>query len=277
MSNATKHIEALRDLLDHYFRHNERLRILNAESIQKQLQDFARKQDIEIVVPEEKQIYPILWDMVMERIIQPAIEKIVYGPGIAAFCRTEYGENFLQGLPIDRPNQYLDYLESEVSNIDQQILVYVRESLDCYNLGCYFASSVMLGVATETLFDLLLDAYTTSISTPNAQTQFKKSTEGKAISKQYDEFNKKLPDLTGTNGIEAVDSTATRYLREDFKHAIEITLKCILSYRNYAAHPRSNGVVPRHIIMGHLNAFPLFCSHIYQAIDYLKQNPAGNP
>ena len=277
MPNANETIEALRDLLDHYFRHNERLRILNAESIQKQLQDFARKQDIEIVVPEEKQIYPILWDMVMERIIQPAIEKIVYGPGIAAFCRTEYGEKFLQGLPIDRPNQYLDYLESEVPNIDKRIPVYVRESLDCYNLGCYFASSVMLGVATETLFELLIDAYTKYIPKQNEQTQFKQKTEGKSISIQYNEFKKKLSDLTGKNGIEAADPTSTRYLQEYFKHDIEITFNCIRSYRNYAAHPRSNGVVPRHIIMGHLNAFPPFCSHIYQAIDDLKQKAAGNP
>ena len=211
--------------------------------------------------------------MVMERVIQPTFDEAMNNTSlsITSFQLTEYGEKFLQGLPIDRPNQYLNHLKSEVPNIDQRILVYVRESLDCYNLGCYFASSVMLGVATETLFELLLDAYTKSkfLPTEKAQEQFKGKTEGKSISIQYDEFKKKLPDLTGKNGIEAADSTATRYLREDFKHAIEITFNCILSYRNYAAHPRSNGVVPRHIIMGHLNAFPPFCSHIYQAIDYL--------
>ena len=273
MPNET---ETLRDLLDHYFRHHQKLNILDIENSKKELQKFAGEQDVEIdrINMSTEKIRSTLWDMVMERIIQPSIIGAV---GIDAFNLTEYGENFLQGLPIDRPNQYLDCLKSKVPNIDKRIPVYVRESLDCYNLGCYFASSVMLGVATETLFELLIDAYTKYIPDQNKQTQFKQKTEGKSIRFQYDEFKKKLPDLTGKNGIEADDSTATRYLREDFKHGIEITLKSILSYRNYAAHPRINGVVPRHIIMGHLLAFPMFCSHIYQAINYLKQKAAGNP
>jgi len=275
MSNENEKTESLRDLLDCYFQQHKGIRIM--DSVENVLQKFAEEQNIKVEKLRERQIYQVLWDMVMERIIQPAFTKHNQFAEITSFYLTEYGENFLQGLPIDRPNQYLDYLESEVANIDQRILVYVRESLDCYNLGCDFASSVMLGVATETLFELLLDAYTKFIPTPKAQTEFKKRTEGKTISKQYDEFKNKLPDLTGTNGIEAADATSTRYLREDFKHAIEVTFNCIRSYRNYAAHPRSNGVVPRHIIMGHLNAFPPFCSHIYQAIDYLKQKAAGNP
>ena len=271
MPNET---ETLRDLLDCYFRQNLSIGI---SGIKNELQEFAQKQNIEIAILSEQQIYQLLWDMVMERIIQPTFVRDGNSLKVPSFYRTEYGENFLQGLPIDRPNQYLDYLQSEVPNIDKQIPVYVRESLDCYNLGCYFASSVMLGVATETLFELLIDAYTKFIPTQREQTQFKQKTEGKSISIQYNEFMKKLPTLTGKNGIEADDSTATRYLREDFKHDIEITFNCIRSYRNYAAHPRNNGVVPRHIIMGHFYAFPLFCSHIYQAIDYFKQKAAGNP
>ena len=92
------------------------------------------------------------------------------------------------------------------------------------------------------------------------------------ISQQYDKFvKKKLSDLTGTSGITAADSSSTKRLRKNFEHAIKVTFDCIRSYRDYAAHPRDS-VVPRHIIKGHLEAFPLFCQRVYEAIEWLHKN-----
>ena len=50
-----------------------------------------------------------------------------------------------------------------------------------------------------------------------------------------------------------------------------VAFDILRSYRDYAAHPR-DGEVPRHIIMCNLNAFPLFCQRVYQAIEWLGVN-----
>jgi len=134
-----------------------------------------------------------------------------------------------------------------------------------------FFKTYLLGVAAEKLFELLISAYTNAIQSLNAKQKFQKMVAKSGISQQYDEFKKKIPDLTGKNGITASDPPSTKRLRENFKHAIEITFDSIRSYRDYAAHPR-NGVVPRHIIKGHLEAFPLFCQRVYEAIEWLDKN-----
>lgn len=152
--------EALRDLLDRYFLQNKNLKIVDLDKpLLEKLQSFAKDEALEVDIPQNKQIlHTILWDMVMERVTQPTFDENRIYSNITGFQLTEYGEKLLQGLPIDRPNQYLDYLKSKVPTIqfDPQIIVYVRENLACYNLSCYFASSVMLGVAAEKLFELLI-------------------------------------------------------------------------------------------------------------------------
>ena len=202
----------------------------------------------------------------MEGIIEPAWAEISNWYQITGFKLTEYGSEFLEGPPIDRPSQYIDDLREQISNIDDQVVTYVRESLTAYNHGCYFSSTVMLGIASERLFEILLDAYINSISTPSAKSKFEKDIAGGTVSQQYDVFMKKLPDLTGKNSI------IERRLRGDFKHAMEMTFNSIRSYRNYAAHPQISGVVPRNIIRMNLVGFPLFCQYLYDAIECLKNN-----
>lgn len=253
--------EELRDFLRQYFQNRPSLTIDHNTNLLETLRKFAKENGLECPIQDTKECWKVrskLWDMVMERIIEPTwFEGSPYF--IDGFMLTEYGQELLKGLPIDRPNQYLDYLKSQVPNIDSQIVVYVRESLVSYNLGCYFAASVMLGVAAERLFELLIDA------------QFKRKTVGRGISQQYDEFKKKLSGLVGSNGITAGDGPSTTRFRQEFKHAVEITFDSIRSYRDYAAHPR-NGTVPRHVIKGNLDAFPLFCQRLYQAIEWLNKN-----
>jgi hypothetical protein len=279
MTDENNLSEELRSLLCQYFQTKIRLEIRNEYKLAEELGKFAADKgcdsldfsDMSAIVPT---LVRVLWDMVMERVVEPELGIPSNPPGdagIKALRRTEYGKQLLQGLPIDRPNKYLDHLKSRVPDIDPQIIVYVRESLRSYNLGCYFASSVMLGVASERLFELLIDAYADAIQDSTKQDRFRRKVAGKGISQQYQEFKKKLPDLVGSNGITAGDGPSTTRFRREFRHAVEITLDSIRSYRDYAAHPR-DGEVPPHIIMCNLNAFPLFCQRLYQAIEWLGKN-----
>ncbi len=267
MSHQTS--EELRDLLDKYFQQIGDLN-LNGYTPHQALEQFAKDQGLTVnVIEDNHQIYTILWDMVMQQIIQPTISSVSGASSpviITGFHLTEWGEKALQGLPVDRPNQYLDHLKAEVPGIDTEILDYVRESLTCYNVGCYLASSVMLGAASEKLFTLLLEAYTDAIADVSKREKFRKSIDGVSVSRQYNEFEKKLPDLTGKNGALPKD------LKVDFDHYIQVIFILIRLYRNYAGHPGGK-TIPRHIVLADLNIFPPYCRHLYKVMEWFHNNP----
>jgi hypothetical protein len=58
----------------------------------------------------------------------------------------------------DDPEGYLKSLRANVSDLDELVLLYAQEALAAYQAGCYLASSVMLGVASERTFQLLGEA-----------------------------------------------------------------------------------------------------------------------
>lgn len=265
--------EELRDCLCKYMKQHSRLRLRSNAEAHHILSEFAKQlgTNIPVSVDNFNEVLSELWDMAMERIVRPEWSEITRKDhfGLNGFKLTEYGKAFLEGPPIDRPSQYIDFLTEQAPAIsgNDEIVNYVWESLTAYNHGCYFSSTVMLGVASERLFDILLDAYIDYIpshQTQVAQDRFKKAIDGRTISTQYEEFMKKLPDLTGSAGIKP------KHLARCFKQAIEVTFNSIRSYRNYSAHPRTNGVVPRDFIQIHLGCFPLFCQHFYNAIEWLK-------
>lgn len=177
--------EELRDLLCKYFRGKHKLSVYYTGSAGNSLAAFGHQ--LGTKVPIQAYDYGVVlsevWNMTMERIVQPEWSAGSTGRYvISGFKLTEYGATFLEGPPIDHPSQYIEHLRERVANIDDEVITYVRESLTAYNHGCYFASTVMLGIASERLFEILLDAYTDFIPTQNAQTQFKRKITGRGIS-----------------------------------------------------------------------------------------------
>ena len=60
------------------------------------------------------------------------------------------------------PEGYLRRLRSFQPGIDEGALLYVEEALRVFNARCYLATSVMLGVAAERVFDGLAEAFVTA-------------------------------------------------------------------------------------------------------------------
>ena len=74
---------------------------------------------------------------------------------------TTYGKKVLESgeiIPHDSYD-YLVRLKKAVPDLDDIVLIYAEESLQCYLNGNLMASSVMLGVASEVAFYRLLEAF----------------------------------------------------------------------------------------------------------------------
>lgn len=269
--------EKLRELLYKYISAHHWLAAMPKHYFSKLLGGYAKQLGLEVPgqVGNVDAVLSELWKMTMEGVLQPKWSDDANPSRIIGFTLTEYGKTFLEGPPIDRPNQYIADLREQVPAIADEVITYIRESLTAYNHGCYFAATVMLGVAAERLFEILLETYIGSMPDQSARTQFSDKITDRGISKQYEEFMKKLPDLTGSEGIIGEDRPTTNRLRRDFGHAMKITFETIRSHRNYAAHPRTNGVVSRDIILMNLTGFQMFCQRLYNAIEWLKNKTTG--
>lgn len=271
MTDEVSISETMRDLLERYLK-DQNGRLKNDNGLFKRLEEFARQEGVDGFerFKENSTLTSefgfVLWELVMSGVLTPLDKSIDSTSSVSVgstFGLTPYGRELLEGIPIHRPNRYLDYLTSQAPRIDSRIVVYLRESLHACNRGLYFSSSVMLGVASETLFEVFIRTYTNAIRDTNEQKRFERKTKDRRISVIYDEFiSKGLPKLKGINNFP--------YKRE-FEHAVTITFDTIRSYRDYAAHP-CDGDIPRDIVRDNLTAFFSFCLRMYRAIDWLQQN-----
>ena len=103
---------------------------------------------------------------------------------------TEYGkEAFLKEdwLPYD-PEGYVKALREKIPTIDDVTLAYISEAVAAYNRRYLLSATITLGVASENLMLLLVEAYTEWITNATRKTNFQKKVEGRFISTQYKEF-----------------------------------------------------------------------------------------
>ena len=162
-------------------------------------------------------------------------------------------------IPHD-PSEYIKRVIEEIPNINSIILLYLEESIRTYNIGALFASSVMLGCATEKAFLLLIESYSNSLA-ESKRTEFINKTSGRPIKRQYDEFSKRLTTDLGT------------YPKEISENLITILLgifEIIRSTRNDSGHPTGKKV-DKSSLFALLQIFIEYCKKIYQMICYYEQ------
>ena len=81
------------------------------------------------------------------------------------FTITSYGKKVLESGEISPhdPHDYLARLKKVVPDVDNIVMMYVEESIQCFIHENLMAASVMLGVASEAAFYRLLESFKKSI------------------------------------------------------------------------------------------------------------------
>ena len=76
------------------------------------------------------------------------------------FRVTELGKKILESQSVyffHDVSSYEQTIQKEIPNINDVTLLYLKEAMQAFRSGCVLSSTVMLGVATEHTFLLLLD------------------------------------------------------------------------------------------------------------------------
>jgi len=208
---------------------------------------------------DRDRLLELVWMLVAQGVILPCWDDANRFPYMRL---TEHGQACLDAgdiLPYD-PDGYLVQLKRRIPNLDDLILMYVEESLQCLLGGGYIASTVMLGVAAERAFDLLLEALIGYLS-PQSGTSLRKATEGRPVGQQFAEFEKRL---TG------VRSELPGPLQENLGVQLTGIFTLVRTYRNDAGHPTGRRITREE---GHANliVFVPYLERVYGLIEFFRE------
>jgi len=217
------------------------------------------------VMPAEDidKIKAIIWQLIIQGVLVPGVR----GSGDTSwpfFYITEYGKTYLEtegSAPYD-PDGYLSCIKEDSPNVDDAVLLYLTEGLQCFLRSNNIASVVMVGVAAEKVVLNLIDSFASAMSDVSEATTFRRKTQNAMIKTQFDELTKRLYPLKQQLPGE---------LSRDLETYLGSIFNLIRSYRNEAGHP-SGATVSHEIAYSNLQVFSYFSKNVHRLIQYLSNN-----
>jgi hypothetical protein len=159
--------------------------------------------------------------------------------------------------PAIRPDPTLNenVVRSEVPNIDEVTLLYLKEAMQSFRSGCILAATVMLGVATEHTFLLLLEEIE----------------QNAAHSAKFANVTRERTILQKVNKLKSILDEESRKLPSNVKEDLDTHFAGILSiirtFRNQSGHPTGK-IVDREQAYVLLQLFIPYCKKMYQLMTY---------
>ncbi len=175
---------------------------------------------------------------------------------------TTYGkEAFLteDWLPYD-PDGYIKALKTKVPELDDVTLAYVAESISAFNRRHLLAATITLGVASENMMLLLIEAYQNWIKDPKRKAAFQKKIADRWIAAQYNEFKKVFPTDV---------KTLPKNLQGDWETYLDGVFNFIRINRNSAGHPTGKQLSAK-VVYANLQIFAEYARYIHDLIAALK-------
>lgn len=150
---------------------------------------------------------------------------------------------------------YEQLIRNEIPNIDDVTMIYLKEAMQAFRVGCVLSSTVMLGVSTEHTFDLLRE--TINNNPTHAAT--------------YQDVNNQWGALRRVNKFKSIldtqMSTLPREIKEDLDTHFAGILSVVRNFRNQSGHP-SGHIIDREQCYVLLQLFIPYGRKMYQLMDH---------
>lgn len=170
------------------------------------------------------------------------------------FRITEFGKKIAahqQAYFFHDVSSYEALVRSEVPAIDDVTVLYLNEAMQSFRTGCVLASTVMLGVATEHTFLLLVE---TLENNPTQMLIFASVGQQRTILQKVNKFK---------NIMDQELRSLPPEIKEDFDTHFAGILSIIRTFRNQAGHPTGK-IVDREQAYVLLQLFIPYCKKMYQ-------------
>jgi hypothetical protein len=191
------------------------------------------------------QVWETLWGLVAEGLIYLDPDRQGSGTDNWRWRASDLGRQVAGGGNWEprNPEGYLRRLRSFRPPIDEGALLYVEEALRAFRARCYLATSVMLGVAVESVFNGLAEAFVTAI--PEKTTSLRKALNNPRASQntRFEELRKALEPIRP----QLPDGLSDRV-------TLDAVADLLRTARNDAGHPTGKsideGTAHAHLYMG---------------------------
>lgn len=217
--------------------------------------------DASVNEEEFGKILEVISNLMTEGIIMWGMNRSNMSPPFMSV--TSYGKRVLSGQDVNPhdPDGYIRIFKSKVHNADPLILLYLVESVQTFRNNNLLASSVMLGVASEAAFGIIFDAVTNALTGPRKQKMQKLSTDIRTKQK-FDEM---------MNDIVRIKSRLPPDVQDNIESELGGIFNLIRYQRNDTGHPTGK-TVSRDEVFVSLRLFIMYCSKVYQIVDWLRNN-----
>lgn len=198
------------------------------------------------------------WDLFLQRIITIGLDDS--NREFPFFRVSSHGKRILDNQETYFFHDVATYekrIRERVPAINSATLVYLKEAMQAFRAGCILSATVMLGVATEHTFDLLLE---TILGNPKFTARFGDIGKERSILRRANGF-KKIVD----SDMSLIPAT----LREDLETQFAGILSIIRSYRNESGHPTGR-IIDREQAYVLLNLFVPYCEKMYGLMTHFK-------
>ena len=202
----------------------------------------------------------VMWQLIVQGVLVPGVQGYADNSW-PHFSITEYGKTYLASegsAPYD-PDGYLSCITNDSPNVDDVVLLYLTEGLQCFIRSNYIACVVMVGVAAEKVILNLIDAFASAMSDASKTTTFRRKTHNAMIKTQFGELTKQLYPLKQQLPGE---------LSRDLETYLDGIFNLVRNYRNEAGHPTGTDI-PHEIAYSNLQLFRHFSKRVHGLIEYL--------
>ena len=151
---------------------------------------------------------------------------------------------------------YTKLIRTNVPTINDITLLYLQEAMQSFKSGCMLAATVMLGVASEHSFLLLVEAAEKS---PNYGPHFASRVQGADDSQKFRKFRAAFEKHV----------LLPKEIKEDLDIDFAGILEVIRTFRNDSGHP-SGKIMEREQTYVLLQMFVPYCKKLYQLIDFFR-------
>jgi hypothetical protein len=194
----------------------------------------------------------VFYELVNEGVISPGVSCTNSMCHFPWFQVTDFGREMLatsEYVPHDKVG-YLRLLHDHVAAPDSTVLVYLVESLETFLRGNLIASTVMLGVAAERVFNLICDSLEAALQSPKEREKLTAFQKRFSIKGRADWVHDKL---------RSVQDSKPRGFPENAAIMVTGIYDMIRMQRNDLGHPRETPPsLTRRQVNANLVLFPTF-------------------
>ncbi|NLV26465.1 MAG: hypothetical protein GXY48_04775 [Methanomicrobiales archaeon] len=198
----------------------------------------------------------VFWDLFRQGIITLGMDS--NNKDYPWFRVSYHGKKILENQSLyyfHSVETYETVIRENIPGIDEVTVTYLKEAMQSYLQGCVLSATVMLGVATEHSFDLLLedvqanDQYSSVFG--NVFTERTALQRTNKFKNTFPQIGKELP----------------KEVKEGFDTDMMAILETIRNFRNESGHP-SGKMISREQVYILLHLFIPCCKKIYQLREF---------